>query len=174
MFEQTGMFTLAIRDWRNLPANQTTLSTMKTHFNKANKERLRQATTKTAGYHGANLTTENSAYMAATNSAHRATSAADIAIAAAQGRSPAAPAEATSTGSLHYSWTHGLQRSHQDATCANPMAGHIKTATVDNMQLEAIPALPARKANAPHTKPIAHANETRHRPDPEESLPLPQ
>jgi hypothetical protein len=131
MFEQTGMFTLAIRDWRNLPANQTTLSTMKTHFNKANKERLRQATTKTAGYHGANLATENSAYMAATDSAHRATSAADIALAAAQGRSPA---EATSTGSLHYCWTHGLQRSHQGATCANQMAGHIKTATVDNMQ----------------------------------------
>jgi hypothetical protein len=138
MFEQTGLFTLAIRDWRNLPTNQWTLTTMKAHFNKANKERLRQATTNTASYHGANLATENTAYQAATDNANRATaranSAADIALAAAQGRSPTAPAEATSTGSLHYCWTHGLTRSHQGAKCANPMAGHIKTATVNNMQ----------------------------------------
>jgi hypothetical protein len=138
MFEQTGLFTLSICNWCNLSTNQWTLTTMKAHFNKANKERLRQATTTTAGYHGANLATKNSAYAAATNSAHQATtranSAPEIALAAAQGRSASTPAEATSTCPLMYCWSHGLTRSHQGAACTNPMAGHIKTATVDNMQ----------------------------------------
>src|SRR4051812_37616596 len=55
--EATGMFTQALLTWKDKPENEQTLATFMAHFDKANKERIRTLTTKTAGYHSANQAT---------------------------------------------------------------------------------------------------------------------
>jgi hypothetical protein len=49
--ESSGVFTDAIRDWRKLYNIDHTMDNMISHFQKADAERQRQLTTKTAGYH---------------------------------------------------------------------------------------------------------------------------
>ena len=92
IFEQTGVFADALRDWRKkLPGDQT-LATLTTDFNKANKERQRNLTSQQAGYHSANAAHDNK---------ENASSNADV--------------------GLFYCWTHGLGRNpkHTSATCSN-------------------------------------------------------
>jgi hypothetical protein len=125
MFEKSGVFADAIRDWRKRPDPEWTWSNLKTDFARANRERVRLLTSDSAGYHGA-----NSAAQTATAAATAAAAKANSAAATAPSTSTAAP-----TG-FHYCWSHGLGKNpdHTSATCEKPAAGHCLDATLSNMK----------------------------------------
>jgi hypothetical protein len=115
LFEKTGVFTNAATTWRARPVVEHTMANFKAHFTFANKERIRQLTAQSAGYHGAHA-------------------AATIVNAAASAVVP--PGASSNSGQhaittdngvkMYYCWTHGLgtNRSHTGATCNQPAAGH--------------------------------------------------
>ncbi|CAB9531890.1 unknown protein [Seminavis robusta] len=49
--ENSGVFTLALKEWRNKAEDDQTWTNLQTFFAKANTERLRSITTKQAGFH---------------------------------------------------------------------------------------------------------------------------
>ncbi|CAB9523122.1 hypothetical protein SEMRO_1380_G267730.1 [Seminavis robusta] len=49
--ENSGVFPLALKDWRAKPTPEQTWANFQTHFKEANNERIRNITTKQAGYH---------------------------------------------------------------------------------------------------------------------------
>lgn len=111
--EQSGVFGEAISDWRKLPAAGRTLPGIKTHFNTANKERVRKLTTQAAGY----------------NSAAQAVAAQAVA-------EPVPTAPTILSGkSLFYCWSHGLgpNSRHTSATCRAKAPNHNPLATAANM-----------------------------------------
>jgi hypothetical protein len=109
--ENSGVFTEALKDWRAKSEADKTLPNMRTHFNKADKERLRAMTTKEAGYANAIIDTTS-------------------------GKENKAP-DLSSTGphGLYYCWTHGLTKNskHTSQTCSNKSHGHQTNATIYNM-----------------------------------------
>ena len=108
--ECTGICLNAVKDWRKLPDATHTLPQLKSHFNRANKERQRHLTASDAGFAGA-------ATVPATTPNHPVLP-------------PAAP-----LSRFHYCWSHGLgpNRGHTSATCRDKAPGHQTEATVDNM-----------------------------------------
>lgn len=102
----TGLFTTAFEHWRNKAIADQTYANLMIHFNQANLNRLHAKTTGEAGY---SVTTAP----------------------------PTGNKENENGGSIkgyHYCWSHGVNRTHQSHTCQNPKEGHIKSATIANMQ----------------------------------------
>jgi hypothetical protein len=110
--EKTGVFSDAIKDWRKLPEEQHTIAQLKTHFNRADKERHRTLTTRDGGYAGA------ATYPATEPNQPRA-------LAPPQG----------SLDRLHYCWSHGLgpNNRHTSRNCQTKAPGHRDEATATNM-----------------------------------------
>jgi hypothetical protein len=106
-FQNSGVFTEACREWRIKPVADQTFDNIMAHFNNANVERKRTATTTTAGFHQAN--------SAATTT-------------------PITPAPPDQN--FGYCWTHGvtLNGTHTSATCKNPNPGHCRDATLRNLK----------------------------------------
>jgi len=128
VFEDTGVFGRGVESWRERPEAEHTLDNFKSHFIRANRERLRQLTTKQAGYHGANSaiasTTDQPTVSSLSNDeANSATTTSSQVVYVGNVR-------------MYYCWTHGLgmNPSHTSATCNNKAEGHVDNATVDNMQ----------------------------------------
>jgi hypothetical protein len=113
----TGLFTQAFEQWRGNPmANRTYPEFMK-HFNQANVNRLLKITTSEAGY----LATSN----------HPKTQQNPMQNSGNKENDP------PNTGSIigyHYCWTHGVNRTHKGSQCTYPKDGHVKEATIGNMQ----------------------------------------
>jgi hypothetical protein len=136
MFEHSGVFGDAIRDWRKRPDFEWTWANLKTDFARANRERLRLLTSERAGFHGANSASQ-AAIAAATDAAANANAAAAKALAASSshhgtpGTTPTNP-----PAGFHYCWSHGLGRNpnHTSANCNNKATGHRSDATLLNMQ----------------------------------------
>jgi hypothetical protein len=130
--EHTGVFSDAIRDWRKRPDAEWTWVNFKHDFALADRERQRQLTSESAGYHGAHAAIQ-AATDAATIAAATATAAAATALAAVTAPPPPAPTRASRE--YYYCWTHGLglNRAHTSATCSAPAEGHRREAIMGNM-----------------------------------------
>ena len=129
--ERTGQFTLAVHEWHNKPAAEKTYANLVTHFNAADRERLRLLTTRNAGFHG------NALHAAAINAPP--VEQALIAPGAAPAVVPPAaapPAAANHPTPMFYCHSHGLgtNPAHTSLTCRTRGPGHDTTATVNNMR----------------------------------------
>jgi len=105
----SGVFTQAIHEWNIKPLADKTVANLRIHFYLADKERrLNDKSTK------------------ATLQAH----------ATQQPKTTKQPTSNSDTTTRYYCWTHGLglNANHTSATCTNPAAGHIKHATLQDMQ----------------------------------------
>lgn len=124
VIEKTGQFTSALDTWHNKDDADKTLENLVIHLDKADAERLRKLTARSAGFHG-------NALLAADGTAPP-TEQALLAPAIAP---PAAPPAAHSA-QMYYCHTHGLSSSaaHTSMTCRTRAPGHDPTATVDNMK----------------------------------------
>jgi hypothetical protein len=115
--ENTAAFTEAIREWRQLPLQNRTLANFEQHFAKADVERKRTLTTRTAGYHqaAASIQTNTTA-----NTEHT---------------SNAVISDNKHSPQYYYCWSHGLSTSkdHTSQTCRRPAPNHRKDATLNNM-----------------------------------------
>jgi hypothetical protein len=142
----TGLFTQAFEQWRGKPmANQTYTEFMK-HFNQANVNRLLTTTTSEAGYLATNNNPKTQHNFTQNNSNKEN--------------------EPRNTGSIigyHYCWTHGVNRTHKSTQCTYPKEGHIKEATIGNIQGGSVfiyqPAAKRKSRNqtTPPTTGPAHA-----------------
>lgn len=141
LIRNTGLFAMACRDWRQRPVIEHTMTNFQTHFRLADADRREDATAHDAGYHAniaQGLAEANGAALAASNAAAIAAYvAAQVPVGA---RQPAANAAANQHGPViegfSYCWTHGLVTNpdHNSNSCDNPAHGHIRTATLANMQ----------------------------------------
>jgi hypothetical protein len=121
VFERTGVFTTACEKWRDKPDVDWTTANFQTHFNLANKERIRQLTARQAGYHGANsaivpvITPPPAIDHIAAAITNTITS---------------------SNTKMYYCWTHGLglNANHDSTTCQRKADGHIDAATILDMK----------------------------------------
>ena len=118
----SGVMGPYVNEWRRRDPDDQTWPNFVAHFTRANKVRIDELTTITAGFHSANLL----------------------------GVPPPGPPQPPPTGppagtipattavaesiTLHYCWSHGLSRNaqHTSATCATPKPGHQNTATLLN------------------------------------------
>ena len=162
IFQQTGLFSQAIREWNQKPEADQTLANYIDFFRTAEEERQAEATTTAAGYHHANaadthtMVTDASSITAATMAttmatlqqmmaqAAAATAAANAVTAAAAaaapqgppGRQPRGAPTATEIAAMGYCWTHGHchNPAHTSGTCMYKADGHVDTATAANKQ----------------------------------------
>jgi hypothetical protein len=106
--ESSGVFGDAIRDWRKRPDNQHTMVNFTSDFKIADAERIRQLTTKAAGYH-------NTAAKATTTNTNANNT--------------------NNTNTLYYCWSHGAgpNANHTSQTCNAPAPDHRHEATICNM-----------------------------------------
>jgi hypothetical protein len=111
VFTESGVFTRALNDWQaNKDDADHTTANLKTHFGKADKERLRSTSTL------------------------KATLSAAAAIANASKPGPPVPsAGGSDLSGWKYCWSHGLsQGGHSSSQCTRPYKGHCKDATLAN------------------------------------------
>jgi hypothetical protein len=122
VLEATGVFSHATEQWREKDEEGLTLDAFKTHFKKANKERIRKLTAQSAGYHGAH--SANAAIANATAAA--ATAAAVIAAGNSAGR--------IAGQQWYYCWSHGMNQScgHDSPGCNHKKDGHKDDATLED------------------------------------------
>jgi hypothetical protein len=106
--ENTKAFTEAIREWRAKPKDDRTLANFEAHFIKADAERKRTATTRSAGYH----------------------QTAAAAIGGAKQGTTSLP-----DSNVYYCWSHGLgyNSEHTSATCKRQAPGHRQDSTLFQM-----------------------------------------
>jgi hypothetical protein len=120
VLEKTGVLPDGCNDWRKLVTPASTYAAFQEHFTKANKERKRQGTAKTTGFHGAHVAAATTSTTSAPAPGNTDTTSFAI-----------------NTGSctLYYCWTHGLgrNRAHTSPTCKNKATGHQDTATAANL-----------------------------------------
>jgi hypothetical protein len=110
--EATKLFTTACEKWRDKDEATQTMANFQAHFTKAKKERRRQLTAQTAGYHSANATT--STPIPPTAPAHPPTTVANR------------------FGSvMYYCWScgYGYSKNHTSETCRSKKPGHQDGAT---------------------------------------------
>jgi hypothetical protein len=121
VFENTGVFTTATDKWRDLNDAEWTMPNFIAHIRKANKERIRKLTAKTAGYHGAN----------AADGTRRPPLATPPPTPSPPHNTPMSP----DCAPMYYCWTHGLGKSHSHTghTCTRKAPGHQDNATADNL-----------------------------------------
>lgn len=114
--ENTGLFTDAILRWRLRPEVEHTLANLKTAFNRADKERKRLMTSKSAGFHGSANSVSSKSTPSSSSSITSNSTTGNIA-------------------SLYYCWSHGIgpNNAHTSETCKFPAPGHRKEATIYNM-----------------------------------------
>ena len=107
--EKSGVFTEALREWRKRPTIEKTMANFHTHFDSANKERLRSITANDAGYGGAANQIKLPDKISITGT--------------------------TKNNTLHYCWSHGAgpNANHTSKSCSRPCPGHNKEATIFNM-----------------------------------------
>jgi hypothetical protein len=137
-FEKTGVFTTACEKWRDKPDIDWTVLNIKQHFERANKERIRQLTAKQAGYHGANIA---DATEASTNDNSDNSRPPPTIITPGANNSTVASANSATSGittnnvQMYYCWTHGLGMNpeHTSASCQNKADGHKNLATANNL-----------------------------------------
>ena len=120
----TGEFELALQNWYLKAKAEKTLAAAQAYFTVIDKARLRNVTSKDAGYHSANSTT-----FTPTNQKRKT----------GEAMPPTTPGAGTSTGPnevMYYCWSHGLSKSsaHTSPSCRVPAPGHVRTATAGNMQ----------------------------------------
>ena len=118
VLEKSGVFGDAIRDWRKRAPAQWTLANLRNDFNSANKERVRQLTSRGAGY-GANNNIDQA--NSTTTTTKTGLTVAHV---------------LTNNGvKMYYCWSHGLGKNanHTSATCRNKADGHKNDSTADNM-----------------------------------------
>ncbi|KAG7342948.1 hypothetical protein IV203_020893 [Nitzschia inconspicua] len=117
-FTQSGVLAPYINEWNRKPTADQTYTNFREHFTKANDQRLREVTTKQAGFHSANSTICHPTGSTSTASTLTAYSAVTI----------------DTGGTMYYCWTHGLstRSDHTSATCKKPRDGHDITATAFN------------------------------------------
>lgn len=122
----TGVFDVACREWFLLPTATKTYAALQTHFERANRYRELTATTASAGYHGANLTTERppSELTVMKDMIQQL----QVALAAQLAAPPAQPVQ------RGYCWTHGSSKNskHTSKTCKNKADGHQDDSTFRN------------------------------------------
>jgi hypothetical protein len=112
----TGLFTQAFEQWRGKAKAEQTYPNFMKHFTLANNNRLYTTTTSEAGYSAAlkNNEKENNPRNANTSTGNQQ--------------------NAGTVVGYHYCWTHGVNKTHQGLHCTYPKDGHIKNATIGNMQ----------------------------------------
>lgn len=122
MLETAGLLSDATRAWRLHPITNWSLHRFTEELTNANRERLRQTTARSAGYHTAHL-----AAAAIPTKEQRP---------AIVNTTNAPPTVVSDDIRLYYCWTHGLgpSRTHTSATCNQRAPGHITSATISNMQ----------------------------------------
>jgi hypothetical protein len=113
---KSGVFNHYLQTWRDKPDTDQTWDNFKTHFARADIDRKHSLTAQGAGYHGAHMATKG---VGPPNP-----------IAAAAGIKHGGEKVMCGDVEICYCWTHGLNLSHNSATCNNPDPGHKKTATL--------------------------------------------
>jgi hypothetical protein len=108
--EKSGVFGDAVRDFRKKDEADQTYASFVLLFSKADKERRRLETTKSAGYHSAAIAITTDTALAATGTSAKNT---------------------PTVSGTYYCWTHGLgySKDHTSETCSTPQPGHRKEAT---------------------------------------------
>jgi hypothetical protein len=103
--EATKVFVTACEKWRDKDDATQTMTNFQAHFTKAKKERRRQLTAQTAGYHSANATTSTPPI-------------------------PTGPPPPPATV-MYYCWScgYGYSKNHTSETCRNKKPGHKENAT---------------------------------------------
>jgi hypothetical protein len=132
--EKAGVLTLYAGEWnRKLPADQT-YPAFKLFFSAANKERKRQMTAGTAGYHALHAATVPSSPSDDATAATAPAPAPSYAAAAAT-TPAAAPRIISNLVEMFYCWSHGLCTNplHTSQSCNRPRDGHKTDATAANM-----------------------------------------
>ncbi|CAB9496446.1 hypothetical protein SEMRO_5_G004200.1 [Seminavis robusta] len=115
--EKTGVFRLALQEWRRRPAAERDWSTFQRHFKAANKERIRDPiTTQDGGFHDQHRA--NNANQKPNNNTKNPYHVRDM-----------------DGNTMAYCWTHGVQwdLSHTSLTCRNRHHDHNEKATQFNM-----------------------------------------
>jgi hypothetical protein len=114
IIDASGVFGDAVRDWRKLADNEHTMVNFITDFKRADAERQRQLTTKSAGYHNVAAKTTMVQQPNTTNGN---------------------TTNANTITTLHYCWTHGAgpNPNHTSQTCIGPAPGHRHEACLTNM-----------------------------------------
>jgi hypothetical protein len=147
-FEKVGVLTLYVSEWNRKATVDKTYPAFKLFFSAANKERVRQMTAGTAGYHA--LHAKNVPPTAPNNQATNvpptvphvqapvpAPATVNLAAAASTVAAPPwdAPRIVSNLIELFYCWTHGLCTNplHTSGSCTRPREGHQITATAANM-----------------------------------------
>jgi hypothetical protein len=133
VFMKSGVFTRALEDWRAKDDADHTTGNLKTHFDKADKERLCSTST-----------------LKATLSAHAAI---------ANAPKPGPPFPFTGGCDLsgwNYCWSHGLSLGgHSSDKCNRPRDGHCKKATLAN-RMGGVNRINGKKGDKPALK-LPHA-----------------
>jgi hypothetical protein len=113
--EQSGLFVDDFKTWNKLTTANQTLAAFITHFNQANKARLKHKTTVSAGYNATTTTGRNAPAPTPTD----------------------ANKENKKQGTIqgwHYCWSHGVNKTHDSQTCTYPKDNHNKSATINKPQ----------------------------------------
>ncbi|WP_298934391.1 hypothetical protein, partial [uncultured Ramlibacter sp.] len=112
-FNNSNLFEHAVREWRNKPEAEKTVKNIRTHFQEANRMRLKDNPTKRS--EKAFATKEKA------GTTPNATQVTEPAVNANQGR--------------YYCWTHGgtYNKNHTSKTCTKKAEGHNCEATFENM-----------------------------------------
>ena len=129
MIEKTGLLTDATKAWRLRPLAEWTMQTFQADFNRANKERHRQLTASTAGYHGAHQATST---ITPVSTPTRSSAAAVSTPTPPATTPPNSRVQVEGDRKMYYCWTHGLGSSagHTSATCERKADGHQDDATI--------------------------------------------
>ena len=140
IMEATGVFSLAVENWRLRPEDTWTMALFETVFTAADTERMRRLTAGLAGFNGANSAIETA--LRATIATLQATidkgekSASDQANSAAgtKANTKAKGRAAQQSVQLYYCWSHGYSTdpNHTGQACRHPKAGHKADADMGN------------------------------------------
>jgi hypothetical protein len=129
----SGVMAPYINEWqRRDPATQT-YDNFVLHFERADKVRRLELTTRQAGYHNANYTTPN---PVPTSEQPTLQANATPPAPTTQASTPTYNVNVDNIISMAYCWTHGLSKNlaHNSMTCKNPGQGHHPDATIANMK----------------------------------------
>ena len=119
--KSSGVFELDMRDWDNKPAVQRTWANFKTHFTKANKERVKNLTAGQIQHRAFGATSSRPGTPKSPNARFS-----PITVDSESG---------DAATQFSYCWTHGLTTNpeHNSKTCTRKAKGHQEDATLDNM-----------------------------------------
>jgi hypothetical protein len=137
VFENTGVFGMVTKKWRDCPDNKWMYNNFKAYFKKGNKECLRKLTAKAASYHGANaaINTIDSLGNLLCTTTIQGSPPHEIAAAAITPATSIPSIQTNNNITMYYCWSHGLHKNcaHTSATCNNKQQGHQDTTTADKM-----------------------------------------